>query len=461
MNLVFKKPTIEVSPKEILENYVVKFNSIFKEKEMQFIFQSFLKTEYDEGGFEFLLEVKKLDEKKRKIPETIGRVLQIFDKYIKVGSEKELNLDFKTREEILSKLSKSGQEKDLKEWKFEEPPEKLFHSVFELLFLDITFEKKSRFIRTEEFLDFAVKNFQNENIFSKRDIQILDYKDENFLVTAFTEKDRKFYTTLCSDNYDWDLFYKKNGTHAYCSQRDYLPNVSFFNLRESVCLKWEWTVPFSIEDVTKIHFHDVYAFRKGSASVTNFDLQLTMTKEEQIKALEKRNMKEVVDNTGIAIYSLHIATPNGNMISPGLSTLYFDGDGIAYVWKCCESLRPNEESLKRYKGDFYVKRGKKKEDVEYVVAMIAGQYKFTKIGRNKTQVTCTAFQNFGVPPGVDMMKFSKKFGEKRAAGLRVEMIKDIKKEISSMPTFEYDDIMGKQCLKALEDFQLYEEAHSQ
>ena len=82
----------------------------------------------------------------------------------------------------------------------------------------------------------------------------------------------------------------------------------------------------------------------------------------------------------------------------------------------------------------------------------------TKIGKNLTKVVCTGYQNYRIKDSnLGIVKFSKKMFESRCQGLRPQLIQEIKEELPNMKNWEYDDLMGKMCLKGLEEYKLKNE----
>jgi hypothetical protein len=171
-------------------------------------------------------------------PQEIKKAISIKKEFLEEGAEKQLNIESTLRFKILQKFEESKQEEDLKNWRFNEEPEELFDNIWRNQWVTLYFDKKSRFIQTSEFVDFALKNLKNEELLTMKPLEDLKYTVKDFHLPIWTEKDKKFNTALDIDNYDWDLFYKKNGTYCYYTMRDYLPNVPAFHPSESMCLKW-------------------------------------------------------------------------------------------------------------------------------------------------------------------------------------------------------------------------------
>ena len=150
-----------------------------------------------------------MSDQKKKMSENIARALSIKNTYLDVGSPKELNLDFQSRDAILQVFKKTEQEKDLKKWKFEKKPTQLFGTVFKQILVQMLFDKKARFIRTTDFMEYAAKNIMNEDLLIKREIKVFVFTDVDFYHPVITQKDKEFFSTLVADNYDWSFIYKK------------------------------------------------------------------------------------------------------------------------------------------------------------------------------------------------------------------------------------------------------------
>jgi hypothetical protein len=440
------------SNEQLLNQYEINLKHIFVDKLLQKIFSEFLKKELSHESLSFLVEVNSLPSEKI-TKQDIKKVIHIKKEYIENGSPQELNLDSTSKLEIIKKFEESKQETDLKNWKFSQDPQTLFSKIWNSTWSTLYFDKKSKFIRTQEFIDFALKNLKNESFLRKKPIEILKYSVNDFHLPIFTEKDKRFFFNLSKDNYDWDLFYRKNGTFCYYASRDYLPNVPAFHPSESMCLKWEWTVPYAIEDVLRVHFHDITSFRMNSPGVTHFDLQHIFSNEDQQRIAKENDYHEEINNHGVIQHSFNVVTPGpmANLIAPLISTLYLEQDEVVYAIKYATSTRENQIPLKKQKGEFYTKKGKKVDDAEYCVMMLLGQYRFFSLGENTTRVSCTAIQNFSIKE-LDMSKHSKKMGEMRAQGMKPSMIKDMKTFLPQMEEWNYEDFQGQNLLKVLEEY---------
>jgi hypothetical protein len=443
---------VAMNNSELLNQYEINLKYVFEDKTLQKIFSDFLKKELSQETLSFLIEVNSLSNKKMS-PQDIKKVIHIKKEYLESGSPQEINLDSTSKFEILQQFEDSKQEMDLKNWKFSQDPKTLFSKIWSRTWSSLYFDKKSNFIRTPEFIEFALKNLKNESFLKKKPIEILKYSVNDFNLPIFTEKDKRFFKNLSNDNYDWDLFYKKNGTFCYYAMRDYLPNVPAFHPSESMCLKWEWTVPYSIEDVLKVHFHDISSFRMNSPGVTHFDLQNILTNEDQLRIAKENNYNEEIDNHGVIQHTFNIVTPGPmqNLIAPLISTLYLEQDEVVYAIKYATSTRDNQIPLKKQKGEFYTKKDKKVDDAEYCVMMLLGQYRFTSLDDNTTKVSCTAIQNYSIKE-LDMSKYSKKMGEMRAQGLKSFMIRDMKTFMPKMEEWSFEDFQGQNLLKVLEEY---------
>jgi hypothetical protein len=440
------------TPIEVLNQYRINMGAVFTIKPFQKLYIDFLKTEKSLEIFEFLLSVNSLTSTRKKGPQEIKKAISIKKEFLEEGAEKQLNIESTLRFEILQKFEESKQEEDLKNWRFNEEPEELFDNIWRNQWVTLHFDKKSRFIRTPEFVDFALKNLKNEELLTKKPLEDLKYTVKDFHLPIWTEKDKKFNTALDIDNYDWDLFYKKNGTYCYYTMRDYLPNVPAFHPSESMCLKWIWTVPYSLEDVLRVHFHDIESFRKTTPGFTHYDLQGVYTNEEQQKLAKENNIHEEIDNNGVIHHAFQLITPGAmaNVIAPLICTLYLEGKDVVYGVKYATSIRENQIPLRIQKGEYYIKKDKKVE-AEYAVIMILGQYRFTEIDQNLTRVSCTGIQNYSIKE-LDMEKYSKKMGEMRGQSLKSNMVKDMKTFLPDKEYWTYEDFQGKMLLKVLEEY---------
>eukprot|EP01080_Neovahlkampfia_damariscottae_P002721 gene2721-3917_t len=140
--------------------------------------------------------------------------------------------------------------------------------------------------------------------------------------------------------------------------------------------------------------------------------------------LRDNKIDEQVKNDGVIVSATHIVAPGAmkNMKAYSTSTLYLEGNDIVFLWKCCKNFQPDEEILKIHK------------------------------------VVCTGFQNYVIKDSnLDIVKFSKKMFESRCQGLRSQLIQEIKDELPNMKNWVYDDLMGKMCLKVLEEYKLKNE----
>eukprot|EP01080_Neovahlkampfia_damariscottae_P009657 gene9657-1864_t len=210
-----------------LSDYVIQFKSVLDVPEISIAFYNFLKLEYASDNWDFILELKLLEEiwKKKNFQKILTQVKQIISTFIETNSPKEILVGKIHKRIILEQIEKL----ENKNWNLEKSPTQLFEPLKNLVILEYKNDSFKRFSREPECLKLLEKYKDNRNVLLPQLSMVYNYKDEDFDGTTFDHKDREFLEKFVVDNPNWELSFsnKKMKLSAFKSTWNYFPNVSF------------------------------------------------------------------------------------------------------------------------------------------------------------------------------------------------------------------------------------------
>ena len=126
--------------------YIILFDSVFTKREVGDAFEAYLKTEYNEEPLKFLRAVRELRLSKEDPSNLIDSVKSILKNYVVDGAPYEVNISFKTKDDILKKFKVQENEEN---WVLKQKPYQLFKFVSKVVEEELFHDNWKRFIRTE------------------------------------------------------------------------------------------------------------------------------------------------------------------------------------------------------------------------------------------------------------------------------------------------------------------------
>jgi hypothetical protein len=182
--------------------FVVNFDSVITNKKMGAAFYKFLQTEHNSEGYDFMLEIKNLENLKD-VKQLVEKTKQIFNNYVFPNSSKEINISGELRSKTISKFEKQTKVSD--KWILEEKPNELLQECFYVISSILRHDPFKRFIRTEE-CEKIMKQFQNDSsVISPAIIKNLNYQISDFKNPYIDDKDIDFFKNLMEDGYNWKV----------------------------------------------------------------------------------------------------------------------------------------------------------------------------------------------------------------------------------------------------------------
>ena len=189
-----------------VKNFIVHFDSVFTKPDVSKEFQNFLKSEFNEEPWLFMMEVKKQNseeiQKDKKI--LIETTLKIIEEFLLDGSTKEINISGRSKKSIVEtyELYKT---KETEEWLFDEPSDKIFESIFKIVKSEMYHDPWRRFLRTKPCELLMIKYQQDSTVCSPQIIENFMFNDEYFHHPYLFISDFKFAASLFEDNFHWEV----------------------------------------------------------------------------------------------------------------------------------------------------------------------------------------------------------------------------------------------------------------
>jgi hypothetical protein len=182
--------------------FVVNFESVLTNKKMGKAFYKFLQSELNSESFDFLLEVKNLENTKDE-KQLIEKTKNIFSTYLEKESSKEIKISGKLRQKTISKFGKQISISD--KWVLEKKPVEIFEECFEVITNMLKHDPFKRFIRTVE-CEKIMKIYKNHfSVLAPRTTKDFVYKMSDFKHPYIDDRDFDFFKALMEDDYNWKV----------------------------------------------------------------------------------------------------------------------------------------------------------------------------------------------------------------------------------------------------------------
>jgi hypothetical protein len=174
------------------EDFVIHFESSLTHRSVGNAFQDFLKTEFNQEPWEFIKEVQKLKEVKEKT-QIYKKIESIYQTFIQVKSEKELNLSSVTRKKLESLKESESMNIDF------------FDEIVGSVLAQLKHDSWKRFYRSKYCDQIIYQHYEDNTICSPITTLQYFYEKEYFEHCDISDHDFDFGLTLMEDNYNWEV----------------------------------------------------------------------------------------------------------------------------------------------------------------------------------------------------------------------------------------------------------------
>ena len=200
-----------------LANYEIQFTRLLTVDVAAEHFKQYLRTQLTEESLLFLLAVTDFKQQ-TDAKQQAETVLEIYNTYVKLNAEKELNIQNRERNDVLNALNQSEQFNNTEKLVV---PDTIFDTLYKMIFRELREDSGARYIKSQGFQTFV--NEQEKDFIASIavDISMRVYADviirkEDFNQTAVSHKDIDFLIQILSDSTEWG---KHNKYTTYNSRR--------------------------------------------------------------------------------------------------------------------------------------------------------------------------------------------------------------------------------------------------
>ena len=367
-----------------IEDYNVKFQSVFLEDIIKNKFKEFLKAQKNLACFVFLLDVQQFQNSKED-EEKLRIFKKIVDIYISKDSKKKICADEKLKTKFIEQYGHQLLQNDI--WVLEN--ENIFIRIESSVYKHLYFISFPRFIRSEEFLELFEENKNNLDIFTQKTKEF-EVSDNNFdISTIINGDDIKFFHQLVKDDFSWELSeynVKLNMNTFELIENDYLKHSLFKDVK---AYKYQSIIPFSLDDC-------INGLTSSSCQYQEWENSLFHSIEEEYFSykdlLEKYNEEDLKYERGNAFFEVYYKYPMFTELRKSFESVssFYDekGNWIRIKKSMNISDTKNNEMLTCYiNSKFY----------DYYHSPLYSFLKFTKISDFETQYTyinCKRFFRF-------------------------------------------------------------------
>eukprot|EP01080_Neovahlkampfia_damariscottae_P006435 gene6435-10443_t len=250
-------------------------------------FKDFLESEHNLEPWHFLEAVRELEHVT--VPkEQAKKTKEIIDKFVKPGSEEEINISAGSRNFITDIYKK---QENSEEWILDITPSKLFSDCFKLVVFILSHDSFKRFVRTPECETIMKQCKHDSKVISPLITTKFDFDDEYFTHPHFRDRDIDFFLSLFQDSYNWKLFGSKaeENMNAYIGTSNFLPDVKL--LKTVRISKFECILPCTFEQAL-ISYFDNEQIYKSDPNCGKYETDEYYT-YDQLVEFHKKNRTEM------------------------------------------------------------------------------------------------------------------------------------------------------------------------
>jgi len=216
---------------------LIRFDALFKYKEIGAVYHDFLKKDHSEESWEFLMELINLSLITNR-KEAEKKVEYIVETFLKDGANKEINTSHETKNTTLQRLE-SGKNVDA------------FKDIRTKIVTEMKYDSFKRFVRSKECAKIIEKFAQNTEVILPVLAERFNYSDMDFDVQKLFDEDLKFMEILYQDSPYWEYLnsFKEGDCYGntFWSHENYIPNVS--KAAGVSIAKYDIVLPYDFEHV--------------------------------------------------------------------------------------------------------------------------------------------------------------------------------------------------------------------
>lgn len=258
------------SEKVNIDDFYIVPNSFLTIKSIGDAFFEYLKKEVNQEPLEFLLETQNF--KKDKSEEDIQLFYKLYNNFIKIKCQKQINLSGKTVKEIEKFIKEHETNKTLNQTPYE-----CLYDAIHSISMDLMYDSFPRFVRSEEGLKLITQNIDNKMVAILNNSHHYPYTMDDFMIPFCQEKDILFLTSLMNDSFEWELLYsQKSKINSYVCKRNYFPNITKYKFDiHKTDMILDCTLECSILSIIAES-----SFQKWDKTVVDFKTVMKITPEE-------------------------------------------------------------------------------------------------------------------------------------------------------------------------------------
>eukprot|EP01080_Neovahlkampfia_damariscottae_P007956 gene7956-12423_t len=388
------------------EHYVIRFEALFKYKDIGSIYYKFLKGDHSEESWEFLTELKKISEEGEK--DSKPKIEKLVELYINDGAKKEINISYETKKHCLEQL------------KLEQNVE-VFQNIQSILINEMKYDSFKRFVRSKACHEVLEKYKSNKEVCQPVLSTKFNYRNEDFVEQRVLEEDLKFMDILYKDSPQWELLTSfKDGKalgNSFWSIENYIPDVTI-----APCVsvaKYDLILPYSFEHVL-CSFYPL-------AEQIKFDPQCAKYETFDYKKDEQGNSHSTI------LYNVTFDYPLNCRFYPMVASGSYDPE----IKKCVQIFKPCEiDILKDHPWmQERVSKSVQRKGQPEVVKKTYKMYDFQSTHIQKLddqRTTFTQIHLYALGGWITNKSFMKKIAKSRGQSLLKDLVANIKKTSSSV-----------------------------
>eukprot|EP01080_Neovahlkampfia_damariscottae_P012687 gene12687-6581_t len=367
---------------------LLRFSSVFLNKEISTQFENHLKHEYNLEPWVFLQQLE-LYHSIKDIEQKISEFFKMYENFIENNSQQELNISAKMKKPLTSvyETLKHSKEFQLNNDDLESMDE-IFNDVSRSITDELFYDSFPRFVRTKECLKFIENHKHDSTLVTPLIVSAFNYNDNYFKNGLIDDTDFDYFKTLYEDNPLWELLGSKNGTNVFYSNFNYLPDVKDVKIR---CIKYESIIPYSLEQAGLFVLSD-RMIEKFDPNIKKITVMNYIQENELKKKLKKENLR-YRRNLALLEYDINFGFPfDARKMKLGASTTYHKEEKM--IQSITKSYIDENESWSTPKVQKFEKNNKTKSMKAFSAFGYYGTF-LKEVDENKTMLTQILNLNLG------------------------------------------------------------------
>jgi len=382
------RPPPNMSLNNILDKYEINFDLVLNHTEVSKHFEAYLTKYLNLEGYLFIQAVNEF-RNTFNVDRKISLVHEIVNKMIRYGSEKEINVEGRLKEQVLKTFDQNKQGENNRELKV---PVTIFDAVYQVVYREFKDDTFPRYKRSNELRQLITQH--GENLLKEIAIDIsetgaanaLMFKPNDFSSNRIIDRDIKFILKLLEDSSDWEAIHIAKASEpfdAFLSKTKYAIGEGSQGLKLS---KVTFCLPYSAEDALASYTHHIER-KMADPMQKNFDIL------DHIQATDENCMQYSIS---VEYYDMDMAFFLRRRVLNKYATVIYDTVRNCYIW-----LGKTSRSL-----DNAYKDKKKDDGKRKVIGDLIFGFAFFKISENKCRFAEVVYGDFKLPFNSDLL-FSK------------------------------------------------------